>query len=232
MTIGYGKQWDPVEHYKDVEVARQYDRQRFTSLAGRVFSTREKAIIRRAFADLGPEAVIADVPCGTGRLAEALVQAGHHVVGIDVSPAMLEVAQGKMAGHPGRFETLVQDARRLPELGRRFDAALCARVLMHFPLEEQIDFLRGVVAASKGRVVITQGLDSAYHRQRRRVKRLLRNQAPAVYPLTEAELGRLLAASGLRELRRHHVLPGVSEAFVLVAEQRAAQAPATLRRAA
>ena len=232
MTIGYGKNWNPVEHYKDVEVARRYDQERFTSLAGRLFNAREKAIVRRIFADIGPGAVIVDVPCCTGRLAEELVRNGHSVVGIDISPAMLEVAREKMARHPGKFETVVHDARRLQELGRTFDAALCARVLMHFPLEEQVAFLRGVVSVCRGRIAITQGLDSSYHRLRRRVKRLLGNQAPAVYPLTGAMIGHLLDACGLREVRRDYVFPGVSEAFILVAEKRAgtASGPAPARR--
>src|SRR4051812_31515154 len=168
--IGYGKNWDPREHYKAVEIARKYDAERFTSLAGRLFNQLERSIIRRVFADLGPQAVICDVPCGTGRLAEVLVRAGHHVVGIDISPAMLEVAREKIAPIGGRFETVVQDARRLGTLGRQFDAALCARVLMHFPLPEQIEFLRGVAAISTGRVVFTQGIDTGWHRLRRGAK--------------------------------------------------------------
>jgi SAM-dependent methyltransferase len=220
MSTGYGKNWDPAEHYKDIEIARSYDRSRFTSLAGRTFNRLEKAIIRRAFQELDRDAVIVDVPCGTGRLAEELVSAGHRVCGIDISPAMLAVAREKMGGREDRFETIVHDARRLPELGRQFDAALCARVLMHFPLPEQIDFLRGVASISKGRVVFSQGIDNGYHRLRRGLKRLLGNQAPAVYPLTEAQIGELLAGAGLREVRRHYVLPAVSEAFVIVAEKR------------
>lgn len=219
MTASYGKNWNPAEHYKDVEVARAYDRSRFSSLAGRVFNGLERGVVRRSFAHLGAGAVIADVPCGTGRLAEALVRAGHSVCGIDISPAMLEVAREKMRGCEERFDSIVHDAKSLSQLGRKFDAVLCARVLMHFPLIEQIEFLRNVASISNGIVVFTQGLDSNYHRLRRRVKRLLGNQAPAVYPLTEAQIQDLLAGAGLREIRRHYVLPVVSEAFVLVAER-------------
>ena len=218
--VGYGKNWNPAEHYKDMQIARRYDAVRFSSLPGRVFNALEKRLIRRAFADMTPAQKIVDVPSGTGRLAEVLVAAGLDVTGIDISPAMLAVAREKMAGHPGRYETVVQDARALQTLGRTFDAALCARVLMHFPYEEQVGFLGNVAAVSKGRVVFTQSLDSGWHRMRRRFKRALRNQAPAVYPLTEAMIGNLLRDTGLREVRRDYVLPVVSEAFVLVAEKR------------
>jgi len=216
----YGKNWDPAEHYKDVQIARKYDQERFTSLGGRLFNTLERRLIRHAFADMGRESVIVDIPCGTGRLAEELVQNGHHVVGIDIAPAMLEVATSKMTRHSGRFETVIHDARQLQHLGRTFDAALCARVLMHLPLEEQIVFLRGIASICRGRIVFTQGIDTEYQRLRRKLKAALGHQAPAVYPLTETMIGQLLDGVGLREVRRDYVFPGVSESFVLVAEKR------------
>ena len=177
---GYGKNWNPVTFYKDRQVARSYDDERFRSLPGRVFSALEKRLVRKAFAGLPGGAVIGDVPCGTGRLSETLLGSGHTVLGVDVSPEMLDVARAKLARFGDRFSTTVCDARKLSENGVSFDAALCARVLMHFPLEEQIEFLRGVVKATKGRVVFTQGLDTPFHRARRSLKVLIGNQPPAV----------------------------------------------------
>lgn len=209
--------WDPVEHYKDVEVAERYDRERFSRFSGRVFNRLEKLNIRRAFQDLPSGSTVVDIPCGTGRLSEVLVDMGLRVVGVDISPAMLEVARGKLADREDRFETVVWDARRLPELGRRFDAALCARVLMHFPLEEQIEFLRGVVSATDRRVVFTQSYSTGYQRLRRDAKRWLGQPEPAGYPITESELRILLREAGLKEQRRHRVLPAISESVAVVA---------------
>jgi 2-polyprenyl-3-methyl-5-hydroxy-6-metoxy-1,4-benzoquinol methylase len=219
MNSGYGKGWNPAEHYKDIEIARKYDKERFSSIPGRIFNHLEKRLIRAAFADLPASSRIGDVPCGTGRLAEVLVEAGYDVVGIDISPAMLEVAREKIKPLGGRFDTVVSDARRLSDTGMSFDAVLCARVLMHYPLAEQIEFLRDVAAVSKKRVVFTQGISNGYHQFRRSIKRMLNNQNPAVYPLSEQEIRQLLDGAGLRELRRYHVLLGVSEAVVVVAEK-------------
>jgi ubiquinone/menaquinone biosynthesis C-methylase UbiE len=132
---------------------------------------------------------------------------------------MLTVAQRRLSRFGARFQAQSMDARDLPRSGMTFDAALCARVLMHFPLAEQITFLRGVTEITRQRVVFTQGLNTPWHRLRRRLKRLLRNQAPAVYPLRPAELRALLDAAGLREVRRWRLMPLFSESIVVVAER-------------
>lgn len=210
--------WNPVNYYKNREVAEDYDASRFSSLAGRLFNALEKRTIRKAFAGMPVGAVIGDVPCGTGRLAEPLLQEGYQVVGVDVSPEMLAVAARRLGAFGPRFRTDVHDARLLPESGLRFEGALCARVLMHFPLPEQIRFLGAVRAVTTGRVVFTQGLDTPYHRLRRWLKTRLGHQRPADYPLLPHEARQLIEAAGLREVARYKVFPLVSESVVFVTE--------------
>jgi len=210
--------WDPNEHYKDIAIAEEYDRVRFSSLAGRVFNTLEKRCIVRAFRTVPKSALILDMPCGTGRLAEALLEAGYRVFGADISPAMLEVARRKLVRFGERFETRVIDAREPPKDGVEFDAALCARVLMHFPLDEQIAFLKGVVALTRGPVIFMQSLSSPYHRARRGLKKIIGHQPPARFPITNAEIRELLASTSLREVARYRVLSPVSEAVAVLAE--------------
>ena|SRR5665213_2547753 len=209
--------WDPTAHYLDQAVAEDYDRERFSSRAADIYLALERHYLRKAFAGLKPGTLILDAPCGTGRLAKVLLDAGYEVVGADISPAMLKVAQRRLASYGGKFTTVVCDARELATLGRRFEAALCARVLMHFPLEDQIKFLGGVAAVTDGRVVFTQCFDSAYQRFRRSLKRLMRHQEPANYPISREELAQLLYGAGLRPSGRYHLFPPVSEAMVVVA---------------
>ena len=211
--------WDPVTHYKEVAVAERYDRERFSRLSGRIFNALEKFHMRRAFASIPRDALVMDLPCGTGRFAEVLLGQGFKVVGIDISPAMLTVAQRKLSRFGARFETRVADVRELAKgESKRYDVALCARVLMHFPLDEQIAFLRSVVTLTKGTVVFTQSLSTPYQRLRRRIKRLIGNPPPAMYPITQQELETLLRGAGLREVRRIRPMPLISEALFVVAE--------------
>jgi len=215
--VGYN--WDPTTHYKDVAVAERYDRERFSSVAGRIFNALEKRCVRKGFAGLAGSAALLDVPCGTGRLAEALLEEGFAVTGVDISQAMLEVASRKLERYGKRFQHRVADVRDLAKAEpKSYEAALCARVLMHFPLDQQIDFLRSVTKLAKRRVVFNQSLSTPYQRWRRRLKRLLGHQPPAAYPISEEELARLLAGAGLKEVGRVRPMALVSEAIFVIAE--------------
>ncbi|PZF83538.1 class I SAM-dependent methyltransferase [Jiangella anatolica] len=70
---------------------------------------------------------VLDAGCGTGRIAGALHERGHTVVGVDVDPALIEAAR---TDYPGpRY--LVGDLSEL-DLGETFDAAVMAGNVMVF----------------------------------------------------------------------------------------------------
>jgi len=80
-------------YYSDPDVVREYDRRRFGRGGGRYVAWKEEATIRELIRqmELGPGAVALDCPSGTGRFVPLLRNAGLRVVGIDISPAMLEL---------------------------------------------------------------------------------------------------------------------------------------------
>lgn len=215
---GIPMNWNPDEHYKNRQVADEYDRRRFSSMAGRIFNYLEKRTVTRCFASVPKDSRIADAPCGTGRLAEPLLQAGYRVHGLDISGEMLDVARRRLDRFGDRFTSEVRDVKTTRPSEPQFDAALCARVLMHFPLEQQIEFLSGVAAVSRSTVVINHSLDSAYQRLRRQIKRWLGHQPSVNHPITNAQIKHLLRQSGLRQVRRYRLFSLVSEAVYIVAE--------------
>ena len=66
-----------------------------------------------------PPARIADLGCGTGSLSVLLAERGHSVVGVDVSPCMLERAEAKARRHGVDAAFVVGDAADLVQLVRR-----------------------------------------------------------------------------------------------------------------
>jgi len=75
---------------------------------------------------------ILDVATGPGGLAAAAAGRGADVVGVDLSPRMLELAHGQ---HP-RLEFREADVERLPFGDATFDAIVCAFGIGHFPRPE------------------------------------------------------------------------------------------------
>jgi SAM-dependent methyltransferase len=68
-----------------------------------------------------------DAACGTGRHAGRLVALGHDVVGVDLTPEMLERA----AVNVPAAEFLEGDLRGLPVGGEQFDVVVCGLALSH-----------------------------------------------------------------------------------------------------
>ena len=98
-----------------------------------------------------------DIGCGTGFLALELAARGHRVVGIDLAPAMLDLARQNAAalGLVVRFEAA--DAENLPFAPGSFDLVISRHVLWTLPHPEAaIDDWRRVLRPG-GRLSIVDG---------------------------------------------------------------------------
>lgn len=66
-----------------------------------------------------------DIACATGRHAVQLAQCGYRVTGLDLNKNYLALAENRAAEAGTAIETVAEDMRELPRLGRaRFDAAV------------------------------------------------------------------------------------------------------------
>jgi SAM-dependent methyltransferase len=92
-----------------------------------------------------------DAACGTGRHARALADLGHRVIGVDVTPEMLERARAAVPE-----ATLVRgDLTRLPLRSASIDLAVCSLALDHAPaVADPVRELARVVRPG-GRIVIS-----------------------------------------------------------------------------
>ncbi|MPY61652.1 class I SAM-dependent methyltransferase [Streptomyces spongiae] len=118
--------------------------------------------VRRAWAErLGawlpalPSDVL-DLGCGTGSLSLLAAERGHRVTGVDLSPAMVDLARAKLAGRAAVF--LVGDAAAPPVGEERFDVVLVRHVLWALPDPERV--LRGWSGLLRpgGRLVLVEGV--------------------------------------------------------------------------
>jgi ubiquinone/menaquinone biosynthesis C-methylase UbiE len=98
-----------------------------------------------------------DVGCGTGFLSLELAARGHRVTGVDLAPAMLDLARRKAAaqGLAARFQEA--DAENLPFTPASFDLVISRHVLWTLPHPEAAidDWMR--VLRPGGRLAIVDG---------------------------------------------------------------------------
>ena len=107
----------------------------------------------RAWLPAAPSDVL-DLGCGTGSLALLAVEDGHRVVGVDLSPRMVERARAKLG--PAAI-VITGDAADPPVGDQRFDAVLVRHVVWTLPdpgaaLERWVGLLR-----AGGRLVLVEG---------------------------------------------------------------------------
>lgn len=94
---------------------------------------------------LAPGARLLDVGCGSGWLSEYFARLGYDVRGIDISPALVEMARERVAGVPYgvdhetplRCSFEVHDIEVGP-LAEKFDAVVCYDALHHFEDERAV----------------------------------------------------------------------------------------------
>jgi SAM-dependent methyltransferase len=99
---------------------------------------------------------IADLGCGTGTLSLVLVQEGHSVDGVDLSPEMVRRAVAKVGSFPGT-SVVVGDAAAPPLPAATYEVVLCRHVLWALPdpaaaLARWVDLL-----TPTGRLVLIEG---------------------------------------------------------------------------
>jgi SAM-dependent methyltransferase len=88
--------------------------------------------ILRAY-DLPSRGTLLDVACGTGKSFIPMVSRGWSVTGCDISPAMIEMARGKVREAAMPVDLMVADMRNLPLLGE-FDLAWCLTDALNYLL--------------------------------------------------------------------------------------------------
>jgi SAM-dependent methyltransferase len=94
---------------------------------------------------LEPGARILDVGCGSGWLCEYFARFGYEVTGIDISPALIELARERLQRVPFavdhetelRYRFVIHDIENAP-LKETFDAIVCYDALHHFENERAV----------------------------------------------------------------------------------------------
>jgi ubiquinone/menaquinone biosynthesis C-methylase UbiE len=212
--------FNPQTHYQNEAVARSYDRERFSSLAGRVFQNAELKTLAKLVRHLPANASLLDVPCGTGRIAQMLLGLGFRVTATDISQEMIQVAQGRVANNGGELPASRGSADALPFRNDSFDAVLSIRFLPHIAGESRRLMLKEMARVSRRWVFISNSISSGWYNGRRAVKRRLGHQAPTRYPVTESEICEDLRYAGLKETARFWTFRFVSEELLLLCEKK------------
>ncbi|MBE3123625.1 MAG: class I SAM-dependent methyltransferase [Planctomycetes bacterium] len=226
---------DTTERWQSRAVADSYDAERFCGPIGRWFDRAQKRALSRCLTCLGSGRVLADVPCGTGRMFPVLSRAAGLCIGLDVSVAMM--AKARCREGSDRFRLVCADARALPMADASVDCVVSVRFAMHLASDERVAILREFGRVSRRWVVVEYGYDSAWHRIRGWMRTVLLWLGGRTRTYPQATLGRQIEEEA-RQADLHitdsfWTLPILSQStLVVMAKTVASQDPGPSRSAA
>ena len=156
-------------------------------------------------AEAEKRARVLDVCTGTGKQAFAFAKRGHDVVGIDLSPDMLKVAESKNKYENVRFEAA--DATKLPFEDDSFDVSCISFALHDMPHGIRHKVLDEMRRVSRRVVIVDYNVSQ---------NKLQRSFYVFLTSLYESKYYRDFAKRDLKQLLRQHDLTTVKEAYALV----------------
>jgi magnesium-protoporphyrin O-methyltransferase len=151
---------DRVEDYFDRTATRVWERLTSDAPVSRIRQTvregrdRMRAtMLEQLPADLAGARIL-DAGCGAGQMTAELAARGAEVVGVDISPALIEIAAKRLpAEHRGRVRLVAGD---MLEAGLgRFDHVVAMDSLIYYPTADIADALARLSDRTSGSIIFT-----------------------------------------------------------------------------
>lgn len=196
----------------DLAEAREYEQHRFNRhRRTQRIDHWEKALLQDLFNRYGEGVRVLDVPCGTGRFFD-IVKGASELTMIDVSEAMLAVAEERVDGH-ANARAIQANITELPLPDQSVDLSFCMRLFHHLPTDE----IRSAALAELSRVTTRHIVLSFYNRASWKYWRraLLFKEFRGVY-LSLQHLTKLAEAHGLKLLEKYPAVNIVQQQTIVV----------------
>jgi magnesium-protoporphyrin O-methyltransferase len=138
---------------------------------------------------------VLDAGCGTGALSVEAAKRGARVVGIDLSPTLINLAKERMPAElQGQIELIAGDMLHPPG-GGSFDFCVAMDSLIHYRTPDLVRVLTGFAAFTKTKLLFTFAPRTALLATMHGAGKLFprSNRAPAIEPVAEGTLRRKIA---------------------------------------
>jgi len=202
-TITYAARRGELLQYFDRTAAEAWKRLTSDAPVNRIRATVRagRDDMRRTLLDWLPEdlhgARVLDAGCGTGALSVEAARRGAHVVAIDLSPTLIDLARERLPHSlgQGKIEFHVGDMLD-PALGR-FDYVVAMDSLIHYAPRDTVRVLAGLAQRTEHALLLTFAPRTAALSAMHAVGRMFPrgDRAPAIEPVRPQTISRLIHAN-------------------------------------
>jgi magnesium-protoporphyrin O-methyltransferase len=137
---------------------------------------------------------VLDAGCGPATMSAELARRGAQVVGVDLSPQLIELGRARLGSELAGQVTLVAGDMLDPALGR-FDHVVSMDALIHYPARDAAAMLGRLAPRVSATMLFTFApktpMLAVMHAAGRLFPRA--DRSPAIQPVTPAEIGRRIA---------------------------------------
>jgi magnesium-protoporphyrin O-methyltransferase len=170
-------------------------------------------------------ATLLDAGCGTGALSVAAARRGADVMAVDLSPTLLDLARERLPADLGQGRVRFHAGDMRDAGDGRYTHAVAMDSFIHYPAPEILRLIEAMAARTDRSVLFTFAPKTALLTAMHAVGKLFPrgDRSPAIEPVSEATLRRLIASSaalaGWRIGRTHRVSTGfyISQAMEIIA---------------
>ena len=200
----YLERREQIEHYFDRTAAKAWEVLTSNAPVGRIRRTvREgRDQMRATLLSWLPEDMrgmrLLDAGCGTGALATEAMRRGAHVVAIDLSPTLVQLARERSVNEfqngPGSIEFLAGDMLD-PAMGH-FDYVVAMDSLIHYDTDDIVKAIHGLTQRTRKAVIFTFAPRTPMLAVMHRIGRLFprSDRSPSLEPVLQSDLLQGLSA--------------------------------------
>jgi ubiquinone/menaquinone biosynthesis C-methylase UbiE len=204
--------------YQDPTVADNYDDRRFSSRKGQMTDKKEKQNILTALQRANITGHVLDVPCGTGRMTELLLQQGLRVTAGDISDEMMDHARQRVERYGDKVDFVKCDIENLQFPNASFELVLTIRLLHHIPPDMHHGMLSELHRVTRKWVIITYSTKYSLQNLRRNFRSLF-TKFPR-YSISPRLFKREVAEAGFDIVEYLPMMPVVSESITVLLRKR------------
>jgi ubiquinone/menaquinone biosynthesis C-methylase UbiE len=204
--------------YQDKNIADGYDDRRFVGSKGKWTHKREKECLEKMLEVVPKGEKILELPCGTGRLTEFLLQIGYKVTAADISDEMMRHAKSKTEAFGSKVTFEKADIEKLKYKDNTFSAIAVIRLLHHIPTSLHSKVLGELHRVTKKWVVITYSNKCTFQNIRRNIVAMYTKEPR--YSISKKQFLDEVAQAGFKVVEYMPILPFISEeVFVLLEKE-------------